>query len=208
MQSFLGSSNQRVPSGSPAWVSALINSHCPKLVRTLIPSTLPSLHLAIHKPFHTRALILTGILLTTPCRHQGHACDIAGTRAQHPGLLTLCSFPISLGVNKNFTLGKNMSHKGLQWLHSFKNGMPKVLSLDSRRDLELVLHRATCVNTEREDAPQPSSLRWVTQGNELLKENKYQEVGRTAQRILNELRKHLTQELLVQPLTKLSNPIW
>lgn len=54
------------PQGHQAWVSALTNSHGPKLVKTLIPSTLPSLHLAIHKPFHTCALILTGILLTTP----------------------------------------------------------------------------------------------------------------------------------------------
>lgn len=51
-----------------------------------------------------------------------HTNETPGTGAEHPGTLTLCSFPLSLGINKikASTLGKNVSHKGLQWVHSLK----------------------------------------------------------------------------------------
>lgn len=77
---------------------------------------------------------------------------------------------------------KCLARKGLKWLQSFRSGMPKALSPGSReKTCKLVLHKAASMSTKQANSATKPSFRWVTQENEPLKENKFQEVIQSSQ---------------------------
>lgn len=87
---------------------------------------------------------------------------------------SLYALSLSLGINKIWAsaLGKNVSHKGLQWVYSLRSGMPKPLSRAPKRTWRCVLGGDLRVQS-RQTSPQPPSLR---ETNHLRKVSMYQEV--------------------------------
>lgn len=124
-----------------------------------------------------------------------HTSDTAG--AGHNTVESSFSAPSQylLGSSRSgpSTLGENIYHKGLQWLHSLKVGYPTSTLQDPKRRFG-----NWCLGEYRAYGrchSRPTSGEWLTDTNHL-RNTSTRKSERADKRRVNELRKHFTQELL------------